>query len=146
MQETDLLDNLYWNLLRVSARSKRGLVKLAEEHDLTIMQLFALCSMEKGQPVPMNKISTLLYCDASNVTGIIDRLLTNNLISREENPKDRRVKMIALTDEGSTLRQELVAHIAQYESGALNNLNEDEKQQLQVLVLKALQEPTKAKK
>ena len=53
-----------------------------------------------------------LTCDASNVTGIVDRLEARGLVERRPDPGDRRVKMLALTDEGVALRDEIVRRLA----------------------------------
>jgi len=141
-----LQDNLYWNLLQVSMRAKHSLIRLAEQDDLTIMQLYTLCSMEKGQPMSMNSISCILSCDASNVTGIVERLFTQHLIVREESLKDRRLKMITLTPQGEVLRDKILAELQAHESSTLDSLSQAQKQQLLVLVQTALQAPVAVKK
>ena len=141
MTEQKMQDNLYWNLLQVSVRAKHSLIQLAEAHDLTIMQLYTLCSMEDDKPAPMNSISCVLGCDASNVTGIIDRLFKQDYIVRQENPQDRRVKMIALTAKGVALKQKMLGEIQRHESAALAKLSASQKNQLQELIAIALQSP-----
>jgi DNA-binding MarR family transcriptional regulator len=42
------------------------------------------------------------------VTGLVDRLEQRGLIERRSDPKDRRVKLIALTKEGESLRRRLL--------------------------------------
>lgn len=141
MTKEKLQDSLYWNLLQVSVRAKHSLIQLAEEHNLAIMQLYTLCTLEDDKPSPMNTISCVLGCDASNVTGIIDRLFKQEYIERQENPQDRRVKMIALTEKGKTLKYTLIDKIQQHNSTALGNLSAEQKRQLQELVHIALQSP-----
>ncbi|MGF7229370.1 MAG: MarR family winged helix-turn-helix transcriptional regulator [Candidatus Saccharibacteria bacterium] len=138
MSAEELQDNLYWNLLQVSMRAKHSLIRLAEKRGLTVMQLFALCSMEASQPVPMNFFSSLFSCDASNVTGIIDRLFTGGYIVRAENPQDRRVKVISLTPEGEVLKNELLAEIRVHDSTTLSTLSNEQKKQLQTIAMLVL--------
>ena len=52
----------------------------------------------------MSALADTLLCDASNVTGIVDRLEARGLIERREAPQDRRVKMLAVTPEGTRFR------------------------------------------
>ncbi len=137
-----LQDNLYWGLLQIAIRAKHSLIRLAEKHDLAIMQMVTLCSIETGKPMCMNSISDMLSCDASNITGIADRLLTHGLIVRQENPQDRRLKMIALTSKGEALKQKMLAEFQTHESRTLNNLTAGQKRELQAIVRAALQ-PTK---
>ncbi len=37
------------------------------------------------------------------MTGIVDRLVEQGLVSREENPEDRRMLLLKTTDKGKTL-------------------------------------------
>lgn len=142
MNDDPLRDNLYWMLLQVAFRSKHGLMKLAEKHELTVVQLHSLGAMNPGEGIPMNALSNLLLCDASNVTGIVDRLLVQGYIKREENPKDRRVKMITLTSEGEALRESLLTAISQYELPELSRLTQAQRAELKAM-LGVILEPAK---
>jgi DNA-binding MarR family transcriptional regulator len=142
MNDDPLRDNLYWMVLQVAFRSKHGLMKLAEKHELTVVQLHSLGVMNPGEGIPMNALSSLLLCDASNVTGIVDRLLVQGYIKREENPKDRRVKMITLTSEGEALRESLLTAISQYELPELSRLTQAQRAELKAM-LGVILEPAK---
>jgi DNA-binding MarR family transcriptional regulator len=48
-------------------------------------------------------VADVLSCDASTMTGIADRLEERGLIARQSGPSDRRVKLLALTDNGRRL-------------------------------------------
>lgn len=141
MNEDPLRDNLYWMLIQVAFRSKHGLMKLAEKYDLTVVQLHSLGILNPGESVPMNTLSCMLLCDASNVTGIVDRLLTQGYIKREENPKDRRVKMITLTPEGESLRSVLLEEIAHYELPEISRLTGAQRAELKAMLGVILQPP-----
>lgn len=58
-----------------------------------------------GRPRSMGELAEVLSCDASNVTGIVDRLEARGLVERQVVPDDRRVKRLVLTPEGSALWQ-----------------------------------------
>ena len=60
--------------------------------------------IEPGQPVPMGRIAETLACDASNVTGLVDRLEARGLVRRQPSEEDRRVKALGLTPTGARLR------------------------------------------
>ena len=59
----------------------------------------------------MSALAGSLQCDASNVTGIVDRLESRGLIERRSSPEDRRMKMIAVTEEGQRLREQIGARM-----------------------------------
>jgi MarR family transcriptional regulator, organic hydroperoxide resistance regulator len=60
------------------------------------------------EPRRMSEIAAFLRCDNSNVTGIVDGLEARGLAERTASPGDRRVKLIALTAEGTRLRARLM--------------------------------------
>ena len=95
-----------WGLLwRIMQANKPRFMALAQELGLAPMQLHALRLIEPGAELPMSSLAGLLFCDASNVTGIVDRLEARGLIERRPAPQDRRVKLLALTDEGVRVRE-----------------------------------------
>jgi DNA-binding MarR family transcriptional regulator len=53
----------------------------------------------------MYEIADMLQCDASNVTGIVDRLEARGAVERRPDPSDRRIKALVLTRSGRALRR-----------------------------------------
>ena len=74
------------------------------ELGLTFAQAHALRLLDPDRPSPMSSLAELLVCDASNVTGIADRLEARGLVERRSLGADRRVKTLALTPAGIELR------------------------------------------
>ena len=70
---------------------------------LTFTQAHVLRLLDPERPLPMSALAGLLVCDASNVTGIADRLEARGLVERRSGA-DRRVKTLALTPTGVELR------------------------------------------
>jgi len=87
------------DILNLLKKFKASLAEIAETHGLSPMQLAALHSIEGGH-VTMGKLAQSMHCDASNATGIIDRLTALGLVVRQEDPTDRRVKLLQLTPKG----------------------------------------------
>ena len=79
--------------------------------DLSPAQCHVLHLLEPGRPVPMGRLARTLACDASNVTGLIDRLEARGYIRRRSAPHDRRVKVLELTPSGCRRRDQLVKHL-----------------------------------
>lgn len=63
------------------------------------------------EPRTMGEVATALNCDNSNVTGIVDTLEEKGLATREPAPRDRRVKLIALTAKGRRVRTRLMRSV-----------------------------------
>lgn len=97
---------LVQSFLAVSERMRRHYAARVEELDLTPPQAHLLRELAPG-PRPMGELAGRLACDASNVTGLTDRLETRGLVERRAAPGDRRVKVLALTDEGERVQREL---------------------------------------
>jgi MarR family transcriptional regulator, organic hydroperoxide resistance regulator len=136
--EFQLKNTLNWLLIRASFLAKQGLVKLAEKHNLTLAQVFAICLLEPGKAEPMKVLAQQMSCDASTASGIVDRLLELGYIDRHEAKHDRRVKNIELTTTGKKLRKTLLEQIQANSSSALANLTEDEAASLRILLTKLL--------
>ncbi len=77
------------------------------ELDLSPQQAMALLNLDEA--LPMRHLAGLMRCDASNVTGIVDRLERRGLVERKALAGDRRVKYLTLTREGKQLRSRLHA-------------------------------------
>ncbi|HSW96950.1 MAG TPA: MarR family transcriptional regulator [Candidatus Saccharimonadales bacterium] len=133
-----LKNNLYWKLFRVAIEAKHNLMDIADSHGLTVMQLYTLCLLEADTSIPMNSLSATLSCDASNVTGIVERLLQHDYIKREENPKDRREKMITLSQKGIKLCEKISETFASAEPKALQSLSKEEQIQLHQILSKVI--------
>lgn len=85
---------------------KRAFHALAKEHGLSPQQASTLLNLTPGEGLTMNSIAEFLMCDASNVTGIVDKLEARGLARRGQG-EDRRVKVLTLTPEGEALRSTL---------------------------------------
>jgi DNA-binding MarR family transcriptional regulator len=61
----------------------------------------------------MSELANALFCDNSNVTGIVDRLEERRLVRREAAAGDRRVKLLVLTKEGERMRVEITKRMSE---------------------------------
>ena len=118
-------------------QNKPRMVAVAQEYDLTPMQMHALRVLEPDAPLPMRTLAQRLVCDPSNVTGIVDRLTARGLIERRESPQDRRAKLLAVTAEGERVRADIVQRMAQPPRG-IATLPEDDQRALRDLLERAL--------
>jgi MarR family transcriptional regulator, organic hydroperoxide resistance regulator len=98
-----------WQLLvKFFFAQREHLPSLGEEFELSPVQCHVLHLIEPARPLPMGRLAETLGCDASNVTGLVDRLEARGLIQRRPSADDRRVKVIQLTPTGSRLRAQLL--------------------------------------
>jgi MarR family transcriptional regulator, organic hydroperoxide resistance regulator len=102
-----------WQLLvRFFFTQRAHLPALGAELELSPAQCHVLHLIEPGRPVPMGRVAQTLACDASNVTGLVDRLESRGLVRRRPSDDDRRVKVLDLTPAGCRLRTDLVNRMA----------------------------------
>jgi DNA-binding MarR family transcriptional regulator len=73
------------------------------EIDLTMQTAHALHVLPP-EGMTMRAIADELSCDASNATGLVDRLEKRGLIERRSDEQDRRVKRVHLTAAGRRMR------------------------------------------
>ena len=87
------------------AKGRPRMLELWREFDLMPPQQMALALLD--EPRPMGELAQHMHCDSSNITGIVDRLTERGLVERRPAAGDRRVKLVALTDAGRELREEV---------------------------------------
>src|SRR6201996_7291679 len=104
MIRKELQDQLSLLMIRSSMKGKYAIVQIAEDNHITLMQALTLCLLEPNQSVPMKSLATFMSCDPSNITGIVEQLVSEQLVERKEAPYDRRVKTVTITAKGLSLR------------------------------------------
>ena len=128
-----------WPLLvRLFFAQRANLPPLAAELQLSPAQCHVLHLIEPDRPIPMGQLANTLACDASNVTGLVDRLESRGLVRRRPSAGDRRVKVLVLTPTGARLRA-LLIHRMTAQPAALERLSLREQRAL-VRILKRLLE------
>ena len=106
--------NQAWQLLYDLMLVQRArMPAIAAELELSPMQIQLLRLIEPDRPVPMGKAACGLGCDASNITGIVDRLEARGLVERRPADRDRRVKVLVITRDGARVREAILRRLAE---------------------------------
>jgi DNA-binding MarR family transcriptional regulator len=119
----------------VFARKDR-MSAVAAKFDLTLPQANLLRLLEFGPARNMGSIAEALGCDASNVTGIVDRLESRGLIMRGTGAEDRRVKTISLTAHGKEVLGKLTTGFLE-PPAELRSLPRGDLKKLHALIVRA---------
>jgi MarR family transcriptional regulator, organic hydroperoxide resistance regulator len=128
-----------WRLLReLWFANLPGFQAACSEHELTKPQAGALLQLDPDRPIGMSALAGVLMCDASNVTGLVDRLEDRGLVERQSAPHDRRIKMLALTPAGARVRRELDSRLGNPPPG-LAALSAADQRALRDLLRRALE-------
>jgi DNA-binding MarR family transcriptional regulator len=85
-------------LVGVSARSLTVV-----EDTVTLPQFRTLVILDSHGEVNLNRLAELLAVNSSTAMRMIDRLLTSDLVTRRENPLNRREVLLGLSPHGATV-------------------------------------------
>jgi DNA-binding MarR family transcriptional regulator len=138
-------DSFYLSLIEFLMAAKQHVVAIGAEFGLTSIQVITLLLVDEHQPRPMKSFCPMFHCDASNVTGIIDGLEDKGLVSRQNDPNDRRIKVICLEKAGKVMQQTIIKRLDGMDSPLFDALNSQEKQQFAGIIAKiaAAKKPAK---
>jgi DNA-binding MarR family transcriptional regulator len=98
--------------------------------NLTMPQLKALMCVANNDGAPSGHIARRLGVGLSTITGIVDRLAEQDLVTRHEDPDDRRITRVRPTARGKRLVDELTRYRDEAITALLSRLDAD---QLQVV-------------
>lgn len=123
-------------LLELLRLEKAHRASLFAPYDLTPQLGHAIyCMSTEG--LTMRELATELMCDASNATGIVDRLEKRGLVERSPDPQDRRIKRVYLTAAGRRMRETL-EEIILTPPASIAALSNSEQAELRALLERAI--------
>jgi DNA-binding MarR family transcriptional regulator len=121
----------------MQARLQTHFTDLASEHGLSAVQAKVVSQLQPDGAITMRNLAGQLQYDASNLTGVVDRLEALGLVRRQSHPSDRRAKGVMLTDEGMQVRQAFWQQLTN-NSGPLGRLNSRQLANLRALLRSAM--------
>lgn len=90
-----------WSLIEAARAVEAQLEQALSEVQLSGAKLAALTHLvEAGEPVPLGELAEQCACVRSNITQLVDRLETERLVQRVDDPADRRSLRAAITSLG----------------------------------------------
>jgi DNA-binding MarR family transcriptional regulator len=104
---------LWVRLLRVARAIEAQLrERLQAEFDTTLPRFDVMAALFRApKGMTMSEVSRFLLVSNGNVTGIVDRLVSDGLVARANRDGDRRVSIVRLTTAGNaTFRKMASAH------------------------------------
>jgi DNA-binding MarR family transcriptional regulator len=93
---------------------------------LTIPQLKSLFYISRHGKVNPSGLASGIRVTPANVTGIVDRLVEQGLLTRTPDPDDRRISWLTVTDKGKILISDLREGRAKEMHEILDKLTEEE--------------------
>jgi DNA-binding MarR family transcriptional regulator len=102
---------------------------------LSLAKLGALRHLaEAGEPLPLGQLAERIACVKSNVTQLIDRLESDDLVRRVPDPSDRRSVRAEITPQGRERYQAGMDALNAAESDLVAELEMTDRDQLQRLL------------
>jgi DNA-binding MarR family transcriptional regulator len=102
------------DLIRRITETQRGLGRLFAQHhsplftsNLTMRQLKVVMLLSARGSASGQELAAGLGVGLGTVTGLVDRLIAQGLVSRHEDPHDRRVRRVELTPAGAALVEDI---------------------------------------
>jgi MarR family transcriptional regulator, organic hydroperoxide resistance regulator len=124
------VDQVLEAILYLYTESRRITKELAKRADLTGPQLTVVKLLEAFGDLSLSELSDKIRAQNSTVTGIIDRMERENLVTRERSKEDRRVVYIKLTTKGRELAREIPVEPMEVFKSALETLSQQEMKDL----------------
>lgn len=123
---------LWLRLVKCYNLAMRG-VRNSLKGELTLPQFDVLTQLSRNEEgLNFSQLSDLLLVTAGNLTGIIERMVTQGLVAKQVNPQDRREVFLHLTPTGRELsnkliqrhEQEVLSMLAGVPEGSLETLKQ----------------------
>jgi len=89
-------------------RSMHDFVQFSKDSGLTLPQMSTLFHLHHGSSCGVSDVGELLGVTNAAASQMVDRLVQYELIERSEDPVDRRVKQLKLTEKGRGIVQESI--------------------------------------
>jgi DNA-binding MarR family transcriptional regulator len=113
-----------YELLNASGRVAERLEAALEPLGLSLAKFGALSKLVAAEePLPLSTLAERCACVRSNITQLVDRLEADGLVSRADDPRDRRSIRAELTDEGRRRQAAGVRAVERVERDLLAHLS-----------------------
>lgn len=97
---------------------------------ITMSQCSTILGIGKNGTMTMNALSEWMSLATSTMTRIVDNLVRDGYVARAQDPRDRRVVRVSLTEEGEKLFQMILEVYHQYHRKIVENIPPEELRQV----------------
>ena len=126
------------NLLRTNDQFQNRFGRLFRQYGLTSSQYNVLRILRgEGKPMPCLEVAERMIQVVPAITGLIDRLEKQQLVSRERCTEDRRIVYIEITDKARTLLKQMDKPVSELHRRLIGHLTRGELKELSRLLEKA---------
>ncbi len=108
-----------------------------QQLELTPTQHLILRELWRSDGQQFKNLAETCNCSRSTITGVVDTMEKNDLVSRDSHPNDRRSLLVRLTKKGKDLRTK-TPRLESMVNGCCPGINEEEIKKLGELLQKLL--------
>ncbi|WP_434288363.1 MarR family winged helix-turn-helix transcriptional regulator [Celeribacter sp. SCSIO 80788] len=109
----------------------------AHGQTMTSVQFAALNAIRAHPGIEQARLAELIAYDRATIGGVLDRLESKGLILRSVCEKDRRARLVSLTETGQALLDDLIPVVRQFQDEILSGLTPEERGDFLRLAAKA---------
>jgi len=121
--------DVMWSLLEAAGAVEARIEGALAEVGLSGAKLAALTQLvEAGEPISLGELAAQCACVRSNITQLVDRLESEKLVKRMDDPQDRRSLRAAITPLGrerQALGAKKIEAVRRQLAGALKAIDAD---------------------
>jgi DNA-binding MarR family transcriptional regulator len=112
-----------WLLHRAAQRMRGATGESAEKHGLSMRDYIVLSALGKAPGLTQAVLGKSLGLDKTTLMSQLDRLESRNLVVRHADPRDRRLRIPVITEEGEALRATVADACAAIEDSVLSSFD-----------------------
>ncbi|KOS68872.1 MarR family transcriptional regulator [Lysinibacillus contaminans] len=104
-------------------------------HNISLVQSHILYEVEHQYQPSIQQVAESLGTDITTFSRQVQSLIKLNLISKKPDPKDRRISILSLTEEGKEVAENINQQMNQYLDDVFSNMSQEEKE----MVIRSIQ-------
>ncbi len=128
----DLMKDIFMDLRRIMRAMDVYSRQLAGSHGLTGPQMLCLREITTHTSLTTGALARAVALSPATLTGILDRLESRGLVSRERRPEDKRRVLVSLTPLGKQIALELPSPLQDRFGSRMTELSTDEQTAIRI--------------
>lgn len=132
-------DDIGYLIHQIDNRIKTNIDNNFKVHDLTFSQSQVLHLLEKnGGSMSQKQLQTEMNVSHPTMVGLVQRLELNSFVTTETDKRDRRNKIVMITEEALNFKNELIRSKEELHEAMFSSFTEDEMDTLKEMLHKIL--------
>jgi DNA-binding MarR family transcriptional regulator len=127
----------FFEVMFKNSRLMRGKINYSSDiTQLSMLQVQTLSLLKRNSSVQMSEVADYFNIELPSATSLLNKLVTLQLVKRQQDTKDRRLVRVALTEEGNNLLKKAMDEKLEHFEHMMSYLSNAEQHELLRLVEK----------